>query len=203
MTESPRILCLDLALANTGAAVLRLDPAGDLLEHVETIHTEKTDKATMRKARMRVSDDEWRRTRELSDGLHRLLDSYRPSHVFIECPTGGSKSANAARSMAVARGAACAVLSSRGAPVTLVTPFEAKSAATGSKSASKEEVKQAVLSRFPKFDKWIRGKSGKVVASLNEHAYDAVSVYMAATQTKQYKELRNVTGKQQADRTAQ
>lgn len=196
MSKEALILCLDLALANTGAAVVKLTPEGDLLEYVETIHTEKTDKTSMRRAKMRVSSDEWRRTKELCQGLERLIQVYRPAHVFIECPTGGSKSANAARSMAVARGAACAVISSTNVPVTLVTPFEAKQAATGSKSASKEDVKQAVLARFPKFDKWIKGKSGKIVASLNEHAYDAVSVYMAATQTKQYKEIKNGTGNQ-------
>lgn len=188
MTKPRTILCLDLALANTGAAVISLEAAKDVLTYVETVHTEKNGKA-------RTSDDEWRRTRELADALRRMVAEHDPAHVFVECPTGGSKSATAARSMAVARGAACAVLCGLGLPVTLVTAAQAKKAATGSSWASKEEVKRAVLSRFPDFNGWIRGKTGKVVAGLNEHAYDAVSVYMAATTTKQFKEIRNVAGK--------
>lgn len=187
------IICLDLALANTGVAVLELDSCGDKLLKVNTIHTEKSDQSTLRKAKMKVSDDEWRRTKELAEALNDLLREYKPSHVFIECPTGGSKSAQAAKSMAIARGAACAVISSRNMPVTLVTPFEAKRAATGNTTASKSEVKTAVKQLFPKFDGWIKGKRGQVVEGPNEHIYDALSVYMAAKNTKTYKELKNVS----------
>ena len=62
MTKPRTILCLDLALANTGAAVISLEAAKDVLTYVETVHTEKNGKA-------RTSDDEWRRTRELADAL--------------------------------------------------------------------------------------------------------------------------------------
>jgi Holliday junction resolvasome RuvABC endonuclease subunit len=187
------IICLDLALANTGAAVLQVASMQDSLLEVQTIHTEKSDTATLRKAKLKISDDEWRRTKDLVDSLKSLIGKYKPAHIFIECPTGGSKSAQAAKSMAIARGAACAVISSMNVPVTLVTPFEAKKAATGNTTASKNEVKQAVKKLFPKFDGWIKGKRGQVVEGPNEHVYDALSVYMAAKNTKIYKELKNVS----------
>lgn len=191
MPKPPLIVCLDLALANTGVAVVSLD-VKDSLIHVDTVHTEKMDKTAMRKAKMRTSDDEWRRTKELVGALEKVFMDYDPAHVFIECPTGGSKSAQAAKSMAIARGAACAVISGFNLPVTLVTPFEAKKAATGSSMASKNEVKQAALSVFPGFNGWIKGKRGQVLEGRNEHVYDAISVYLAATRTSQYKELKNV-----------
>jgi Holliday junction resolvasome RuvABC endonuclease subunit len=116
---------------------------------------------------------------------------WSPCHIFIECPTGGSKSAQAAKSMALARGAACAVIDGFRTPVTLVTPFEAKKAATGVSAASKQDVKKAMRAKFPTFDGWIVGKRGQVLEGRNEHVYDALSVYMAATTTKSYKELKN------------
>lgn len=196
MTPGTTIVCLDLALANTGVAVLQIDSLEDSLLQVETVHTEKSDAATLRKAKMKVSDDEWRRTKELAQAIKGLIVKHKPAHIFIECPTGGSKSAQAAKSMAIARGAACAVITSMNIPVTLVTPFEAKRAATGNTTASKSEVKQAVKKLFPKFDGWVKGKRGQVVEGPNEHVYDALSVYMAAKNTKIYKELKNVSNPQ-------
>ena len=190
MKLASTIICLDLALANTGVAVLSVSPQKDELVKVHTIHTEKSDTAALRKAKMKISDDEWRRTKELSDSLKSLICEFKPAHIFIECPTGGSKSAQAAKSMAIARGAACAVISSLSIPVTLVTPFEAKRAATGSTSASKDEVKNSVKKLFPEFTGWLKGKRGQVVEGPNEHVYDALSVYMAAKSTKHYKDLK-------------
>lgn len=184
MPSDPRhIVCLDLALANTGVAVISLGQP-DSLVHVEVVQTEK---GGGRKTR--VSDDEWRRGSELAAGLAAVIDKWNPEHIFIECPTGGSKSASAARSMALSRGVASAAISLLGVPATLVTPFEAKRAATGDPAAEKHQVRDAVLARFSSFDGWIKGKGGKVLQGVNEHAYDAVSVYMAATNTKPYKEL--------------
>lgn len=191
MNNSPLIVCLDLALANTGVAVLSISPAKDELLYVDTIHTEKTDKTELKRAKMRVSDDEWRRTTELVQSLEKILLEHLPCHIFIECPTGGSKSAQAAKSMAIARGAACAVVDGFKIPVTLVTPFEAKRAATGSTSASKGDVKTSVKTLFPNFNGWVKGKRGQVLEGKNEHVYDALSVYMAARTTNAYKELKN------------
>jgi len=191
MSDHAFIVCLDLALANTGVAVLAVSPTEDDLLYVDTIHTEKTDKTELKRAKLRVADDEWRRTTELAQSLERVLQEYLPRHIFIECPTGGSKSAQAAKSMAIARGAACAVVDGFKIPVTLVTPFEAKRAATGNTSASKGDVKDSVKTLFPNFNGWVKGKRGQVLEGKNEHVYDALSVYMAAKTTKAYKDLKN------------
>jgi Holliday junction resolvasome RuvABC endonuclease subunit len=182
-SNSVQIICLDLALANTGVAVFSLEDADELLE-IDVIHTEVGSK------KVRVADQDWRRCSELCDRIKAAVNKWDPVHVFIECPTGGSKSAKAAKSMALARGVACGVLTCLNVPCTLVTPFEAKRASTGDPNASKTQVKNAVVAEFPNFTGWIKGRGGKVVKGLNEHAYDAVSVYMAAKSTKQYKDLK-------------
>jgi Holliday junction resolvasome RuvABC endonuclease subunit len=183
MPAPDHILCLDLALANTGVAVLSLGEP-DRLVAVDVIRTEAGS------GKARVSDDDWRRTSELVLGLEHAIGRWEPVHIFIECPTGGSKSAKAAKSMALSRGAACGAITLLGIGCTLVTPFEAKRAATGDSNATKDQVRDSVLARFPYFNGWIKGKGGKLLRGVNEHAYDAVSVYMAATATRKYKELR-------------
>jgi Holliday junction resolvasome RuvABC endonuclease subunit len=183
MPAPDHILCLDLALANTGVAVLSLGEP-DRLVAVDVIRTEAGS------GKARVSDDDWRRTSELVLGLEHAIGRWEPVHIFIECPTGGSKSAKAAKSMALSRGAACGAITLLGIGCTLVTPFEAKRAATGDANATKDQVRDSVLARFPYFNGWIKGKGGKLLRGVNEHAYDAVSVYMAATATRKYKELR-------------
>lgn len=182
-SNSVKIICLDLALANTGVAVLSLGGTDELIE-IDVIHTEPGSK------KVRVADQDWSRCSELCNRIKAAVNKWDPAHVFIECPTGGSKSAKAAKSMALARGVACGVLTSLNVPCTLVTPFEAKRASTGDPNASKSQVQAAVVAQFPNFTGWIRGRGGKIVKGLNEHAYDAVSVYMAAKKTKQYKELK-------------
>jgi Holliday junction resolvasome RuvABC endonuclease subunit len=191
MTSAPTIICWDLALANTGVAVISVGLDQDRLLFVDTIHTEKTDKVQLKKTKMRVADDEWRRTTELAQAFKKILMEHAPCHIFIECPTGASKSAQAAKSMAIARGAACAVVDGLKIPATLVTPFEAKRAATGSTAASKQDVKASVKTLFPDFNGWVKGKRGQVLEGKNEHVYDALSVYMAARTTNAYKELKN------------
>jgi Holliday junction resolvasome RuvABC endonuclease subunit len=185
-STSSVIVCLDLALANTGVAVLAVNKhAKDDLIKVQTIHTDKSKK-------LKVSDDEWRRTKELTAALEQIIKETNPVHIFIECPTGGSKSASAARSMAVARGAACACLHGLGKAATLISPFEAKAAATGNKLAEKADVKAAVKKEFPDFKEWVLGKRGQIVEGLNEHVYDALSVYMAARNTEIYSNLKGI-----------
>lgn len=179
------IVCLDLALANTGIAVVEIRPLEkDRILHVNTLHTDK--------GSGKVADDEWRRTEELAKELTEVIAKWNPVHIALECPTGGSKSATAARSMAVARGAACAVISGKALKYTLVTPFEAKKAATGDPKAEKDQVKLAVKAEFPEFNDWVKGKRGNIVEGLNEHVYDALSVYMAFRLNSNYKELKGV-----------
>ena len=194
MSSDRTILCLDLALANTGVAVIALD-SPDRLVFVETLQTVKLSKDILKKLKLKVADDEWARVGQLVTKLEEVIAKYAPSHIFIECPTGGSKSAQAAKSMALARGAACATTRFYNIPVTLVSPFAAKKAATGEAKASKEQVKNVAKTLFPDFTAWVTGKRGKVVEGKNEHVYDALSVYVAAKLTKEYKDLKNVGSK--------
>lgn len=195
MNAPKTILCLDLALANTGVAVVSLG-SPDKLVFVDTLQTAKMDKTLMRQLKLKVADAEWARVESLISQLEKVVNEFKPDHVFLECPTGGSKSAQAAKTMALARGAACGVTHFANIPVSLVSPFSAKKAATGDSQASKEQVKGVAKALFPDFKDWVKGKRGKIVEGKNEHVYDALSVYMAAKATKEYKDLKNDSGKQ-------
>ena len=172
------ILCLDLALTNTGCAVIQLADKDKLIV-VKTIRTVKLDKETLKAQKLKVADDDWRRTKELSADVAALIKTYPIKHVFIECPTGGSKSAFAAKAMALAKGTLCGTLTLLDIPSTLITPFAAKKAATGNSEATKTEVKNEVLKLFPDFTGWVKNSAGKLLIGQNEHIFDAVSVYIS------------------------
>lgn len=179
------VMCLDLGFANTGVAVLeksRSSRHGARLVHVETIRTRPT-------SSRKVADDEWARTAVLVRRLRELVDKYKPAHVFIECPTGGSKSAKAAKSMALSRGACAAAMSLLGVPATLVTPRQAKKAATGDPGADKAKVKAVALSLFSDFAGWPKTAKGRMLEGESEHIFDAISVFAAAIATKAYKDI--------------
>jgi Holliday junction resolvasome RuvABC endonuclease subunit len=136
-----------------------------------------------------VGELDWARAKKLSEELHSTLTTNNICHVYVECPTGGSKSSRAAKAMALAKGSAAATCASLGLDATLFTPQQAKRAATGSNKATKSEVKAAALKEFSYYDDWVRNSKGRLVKGQNEHIFDACSVLMCARRTKSYKEI--------------
>ena len=166
-----------------------LDQGTETIIDVSVIQTPPASAKKAKAKRQTVGAMDWARAKKLADELKDLLKEYDVSHVYVECPTGGAKSSRAAKSMALAKGAASAVCSVLGIEATLFTPQQAKRAATGMNNASKSEVKMAVLKEFKYYNGWIKNSKGKLVKGLNEHIFDACSVLMCARKTTSYKEL--------------
>ena len=183
------ILCLDLALTNTGYVVAAVQDDKDNIIEVGTIRTPASSAKQAKATKQTVGEMDWGRSNKLAQELHNVILRQNIKHVYVECPTGGSKSSRAAKAMALAKGTAAAVCSTQQLPATLFTPQHAKRAATGSPNATKDEVKTAILKEFSYYDGWIRNTKGKLVQGQNEHIFDACSVLMSARRTKSYKEF--------------
>ena len=182
------VACIDLALTNTGWVVADLSGKETIVE----VGIIKTPPASAKQAKSRkqtVGELDWARSQKLATELKQLLTEHDVQHVYVECPTGGAKSSRAAKSMALAKGAASAVCAGLGLTATLFTPQQAKKAATGSNNATKSEVKNAALKEFSYYDGWVRNSKGALVKGVNEHIFDACSVLMCARRTSSYKEL--------------
>jgi crossover junction endodeoxyribonuclease RuvC len=157
------IIGIDPGFANLGlAAVKLLKPAGSEILGIKLVRTQPTAK----KQRMAAADDESRRLSEIEDALIGFFDEHKPDIVAIENPPWG-KNAQAVKSCALMWGAAHCLCRTRGLALINVSSQEIKKAITGVKSASKEEVFDAVRTKHPSFDQW-------PTTAAVEHVADAV-----------------------------
>ena len=172
---------LDPAFRNFGIAVAKLDLlSGEFeIEELKLIRTEADKVKTVRK-----SSDDMRRASEILDGVLVTLGRYDCPFVMAEVPVG-SQSASAMKAVGISYGILAAV--DREYPVTQVTASEAKFAATGVKTATKEEMIEWAVKNYPKAN-WL--KRGNTYTKNNEHLADAVAVIKAGLQTNELKAAR-------------
>lgn len=169
-----RILSLDPSLSNFGICEAMLD--------TETLEYNVTDlflsKAEPSKdKRVRKSSDDLARCRVHADNLsHRIKWA---DMVVCEIPQGSQS----ARAMA-SYGACVGLIAAITKPLIQVTPTQVKVAATGSKVASKQEIIDWAVFKFPHAN-WMKRK-GKVIAA-NEHLADAVAVIEAAIKADDFR----------------
>lgn len=173
------VLGIDPALCNFGFARFQLDIESLELTfpHLELIST----KSGATKV-VRVNSDDLDRCRILQSGLSRNLNGI--NMVFVEVPVG-SQSARAMMSY----GACVGLLSWIRTPLIQLSPAEVKMAATGSKTASKEDMIGWAVEKYPQA-KWLR-RGGKLTAA-NEHLADAIATVHAGIKTDQFQQAREI-----------
>lgn len=170
------IAAMDPSLANFGIARLNLD-LGSLALSIVDLTLIETEKKTSKSVRQ--NSDDLRRCRE-------IVKTYQPiaadcTVAFAEIPTG----AQSARAM-YAFGASVGMLASCPVPLIQVQPFETKLATVGTKTASKQEMIEWAVEKYPDAP-WIT-RGGKRTLK-NEHLADAVAVAHAGIATEQFQQL--------------
>lgn len=180
-----RVLGVDPALRNFGFAVATVDIETDQIVNVEYLELSKSEDDAGKKVR-RNSDD-LRRARIHADALRRLSDPKEISIAFIEVPVG-SQSARAMASYGICIG----VLTNCRCGVIEVTPTEVKVAATGSKTATKEEMIDWAYEKHRDAHGWLtRKQNGQyVLKKENEHLADAIGAINAGLKTSQWQQLK-------------
>lgn len=157
------IVGIDPGFANLGfAAVELLNPAGSRIVSVKLVKTQPSHK----KQRMAAADDESRRLNEIEDAMMRFFDDHKPGVVAIENPPWG-KNAQAVKTCALMWGAAHCLCRARGLALINVSAQEIKKSVAGNKSASKEDVLDAIRKQHPAFTEW-------PTTAAVEHVADAV-----------------------------
>ena len=182
-----KVLGVDPALRNFGFAVATIDLETDQIVSVEYLELSKTEDDAGKKVR-RNSDD-LRRARIHADALRKWSDPEEVSIAFIEVPVG-SQSARAMASYGICIG----VLTNCRCGVIEVTPSEVKLAATGVKTASKEEMIDWAYGNYKDACGWLtRKQNGKyVLKKENEHLADAIGAINAGLKTSQWKQLKGI-----------
>jgi len=132
---------------------------------------------------VRQNSDDLRRAKELYKAYS--VFAQRGVVVFAEIPTG-AQSARAAYAFGVALG----LLASCPKPIIQLQPSEVKLATVGTKTASKSEVIEWCVEKYPDAP-WIKHKrAGKmVIGNKNEHLADAIAVAHTGVGTDSFQQL--------------
>lgn len=175
-----KFAALDGSLTNFGIAKLTYDTlTGELaVDDLTLVKTEKAKNKTVR-----VSSDRLRRSKEIADTLRQELND--AAVVFAEIPTG-AQSSDAAFAFGIVVGLYASVTT----PLVEVSPSETKMAAVGTKTASKQEMINWAVEKFPDAPWRTVKRAGQLQPTLdNEHLADAVAIAHAGICTPQFKQM--------------
>ena len=148
------VLALDVGFDNTGWAVMGTDrDAGkDIIVDVGCITTSKSPKKT----KVRLADENAMRGAQIASKLAQIVREWGCHCMIGEMPSGGAQSALSMRAMAAATTAVSATAAVLEIPAEWCSPTDVKLATFGLKSATKDEVMNAVVE---KYDWWVDKKS--------------------------------------------
>ena len=169
ISKKPRILTCDPSFTAWGWAVLE----GHMVKATGVIVT----KPETKKRRIRVGDDDVRRTGELITQLVKIIDKYKVTFIVTELPHGSQNSRGA-----IMIGIVLGVLQSfniiRNIPVEWYSENDAKKALLGRISATKQQVIDAVADLYEV--EWQFKSNGEPLKYHNEAVADALAIYYCA-----------------------
>jgi Holliday junction resolvasome RuvABC endonuclease subunit len=190
MSRTIPVIGLDPSLSNFGACLARLD-IDTLAISVEALDvvTTTNEKDKAKKKVVRKNSEDLERAATLHDGVLALLTGR--AIAFVEVPVG-SQSARAMVSYGVSLGILAAVQAR--VPLIQVTPTEVKLAGCGIKTATKEEMIEAMVDKYPIAPWPIKVVKGvrTPIASKCEHMADATAAIEAGIQTDEFRRLLNM-----------
>lgn len=180
MNQHIKILGLDPALRNLGMAVGMYNiGTGDLqITHVEIAKTEKAANAKV----VRKSSDDLNRGRLLVRELKRITVIHLPTIVVAEVPSGTQDARGS-----FSNGVCCGVLAGITLPLIEVSQQEVKLAAVGTKTATKDQMIQWAVAKWPEAGWKTRKFKGNLeLLAENEHMADACAAIAAGLLTVQF-----------------
>lgn len=190
-----KIVGLDPSLSNFGVvtALLNLDTMSIEVQDMKLVQTEPEKDKKVRK-QVRKNSEDLERARTLYRGAMEALQDRMMA--FIEVPVG-SQSARAMASYGICLGVIAAVAETL--PIIQVTPSEVKLAGAGNKLASKEEMIEAMMKKYPTAawpTKVVKGVMTPI-ASKCEHLADALAAIEAGLLSDEFRQTMAVFKKMQ------
>jgi len=185
------LFCVDPSLCNTGWAIVRVTPGSDKWvtpNHFRSIPERRELLAhgiiktapEAKKRRIYQADDDARRAIEIYRRLCHEAGAESIDYVISEQPSGGSKSAKAARAMGIAAASVACFSVYIGAELRVVHAQDVKKHHTGSRSGSKLEIQRLVARGFPGVAaEYPSRKPDKPFCGDFEHVADAIAAGVA------------------------
>lgn len=181
-----KICGMDPSLQNFGIALATLD-LDTMTFVVDSMHVAKTDPEKDKKVRkvVRKNSEDLERAKILHEAATKAVEDVWLT--FVEVPVG-SQSSRAMASYGVCIGILAAV--GRAVPMIQVTPGEVKKAGAGVKTATKEEMIEAMMTKYPNAPWPMQKKAGVMIpiASTCEHLADAVAAIEAGMATDEFRQ---------------
>ena len=163
-SKEPRVLGVDPGLAHMGLALVRIEPASEVVEGLYVVRTKKDENK-----KVRVSDDNVRRAQELGALLVSIGERFEIVMIAAESMSF-PKDASAAGKMSISWGVLALFALMYRIPIAQAAPRRIKRIVCGDQKASKEDVEFALLRRYGnQIEDLLSGPRG-----LAEHAYDAL-----------------------------
>lgn len=176
------ILALDVAFANIGWAII--EPYTDGARIIAVGSIKNPSDPDTKKRNIRKADSMTERTQKIYRELKEVAEEYKPSGVIAEKPGGNAKSTTSAKAMAVANAVVDIFVFEKMLPAEWTTEAEGKIAMCRNRSASKKEMQQTCLKKFPELKAMVpKSKDKKSISGYEgwfEHAADAIAGYLAA-----------------------
>lgn len=178
-----RIAGLDGSKTNFGIAIMDLDVETLELSVVDLILV-KTSKDQNKQ--VRKSSDNLKRSQEIASTLPGALKNV--TSCFLEVPAGG-QSYDAVLGFGIVIGIYASIQGMLNVPTIEVSPSETKMAAVGTRTASKDEMIDWAVAKYPAAPWRTRKLKGKLVPTNdNEHLADAVAICHAGILTPAFKQ---------------
>lgn len=173
------VIGIDPSLNNMGFAKARVNTETYKIEVIDLILAETAPDKKSAKV-VRKNSDDLARAKLLHDALQR--ETAGCSFAFVEIPVGSQSS----RAMA-SYGICIGVLASCKLPLIQVTPTEVKLAGYGTKTATKQDMINWAVKKYPNANWLTRKLKGEIVLmNDNEHLADAVAAIEAGISTDQF-----------------
>lgn len=180
-----KVIGLDPSLSNFGIAKATLD-IDTMTFTVDDLHVVQTEPEKDKKVRkvVRKNSEDLERAQLLHKGAMEAVEGH--FIAFVEVPVG-SQSSRAMASYGVSLGVIAAVANAM--PVVQVTPTEVKMAGCGIKTATKDEMIEAMVAKYPTAPwpmKVVKGVRTPI-ASKCEHLADALAAIEAGIGTDEFR----------------
>lgn len=184
-----KVLGLDPSMSNFGIAKATLD-LDTMKFTVDALHVVQTEPEKDKKVRkvVRKNSEDLERAQLLHKGAMEAVEGH--FIAFVEVPVG-SQSSRAMASYGVSLGVIAAVANAM--PVVQVTPTEVKMAGCGIKTATKGEMIEAMVAKYPdapwpRYTQNGKGfKKGDIHAGEAEHLADALAAIEAGIGTDEFR----------------
>jgi len=188
-------LALDMTLRNTGWTVFQHENGVWFPEAGGCIRT-KNEKATRKLFQM---EEDIRAATEVRRGLLDLTDEWNPVMMVVE-RLDGTQTSTQARTFGLVEATFMGVFEETDIPYRLISATDAKVHMTGKKTATKNEMAQAVINMYPEYveanvPKATKGAILKKYIGWSEHIFDSVCIFETAKASQEIRTFLKMAAK--------